>query len=309
MNFAAFDLNLLRVFDALMRERSVTRAGEQIGLSQPAVSAALSRLRHLLDDQLFVRRGPEMAPTPRAEALADTVRETLNRLEVALQGDRAFDPAQAERNFTLLGADFVALLIMPRLFETVSAQAPGVRLRLVDTGWGELERLFQEDVIDLAIERPGHAADWIAAEPLFLSPFAVVAAKGRTDLAAAGARPGEALPLDAFCAAPHALRSTDGSMSGHVDDALAELGRSRRVVLALPQFSAVALAVARSRRLIAALPVQFAEAVAEPLGLDLFKPPLEVFVPEIQMYWHRRHEKNPAHRWLRDQVRAVTAGF
>lgn len=309
MNFAAFDLNLLRVFDALMRERSVTRAGEQIGLSQPAVSAALARLRHLLDDQLFVRRGAEMAPTPRAEALADTVRDTLGRLEVALQGDRAFDPAQADRSFTLLGADFVALLVMPRLFEAVAAVAPGVRLRLVDTGWGELERLFQEDVIDLAIERPGHAADWIVSEPLFLSPFAVVAARGRADLAAAGIKPGDVLPLDLFCDLPHVLRSTDGSMSGHVDDALGELGRRRRVVLALPQFSAVALAVARSPDLIAALPVQFARAVADVLGLDLFEAPLDVFVPEIQMYWHRRHEKNPAHRWMREQVRAVTAGF
>lgn len=309
MNFAAFDLNLLRVFDALMRERSVTRAGEQVGLSQPAVSAALSRLRALLDDQLFVRKGPEMAPTPRAEALALTVRETLSRLELALQGDRGFDPAAAERSFTLMGADFVSMLIMPRLFALTGRVAPGVRLRLVDTAWGELQRLFQDDAIDLAIERPGYTADWITSVPLFLSPFAIVAASGRADIAAAGARPGDVLPLDLFCDMPHALRSVDGSIAGHVDDALAEQGRRRRVVLTLPHFSAVALAVAQSPDLIAALPVQFARAVSGTLGLDLYEAPIPVFAPEIQMYWHRRHDDNPAHKWLRDQVRHVTADF
>src|SRR3954451_13086285 len=105
MNFGAFDLNLLRVFDALMRERSVTRAGEQIGLSQPAVSQALNRLRALLDDQLFVRRGAEMLPTPRAEALGPAIRDALAQVEVALTGDRRFDPATAERAYTLIGAD------------------------------------------------------------------------------------------------------------------------------------------------------------------------------------------------------------
>lgn len=309
MNFAAFDLNLLRVFDALMRERSVTRAGEQVGLSQPAVSAALSRLRALLDDQLFVRKGPEMAPTPRAEALAPTVRETLARLEVALQGDKGFDPAGAARSFTLMGADFVSMLIMPALFALTAPQAPGVRLRLVDTAWDELPRLFQDNAIDLAIERPGYTADWIASEGLFLSPFAIVAAAGRADIAAAGASPGDALPLDLLCDLPHALRSVDGSMSGYLDDALAEQGRRRRVVLAMPQFSAIALAVAQSPSLIAALPVQFARAVAAPLGLHIYETPIPVPAPQIQMYWHRRHDENPAHRWLRDQVRRVTADF
>jgi len=154
MNFAAFDLNLLRVFDALMRERSVTRAGEQIGLSQPAVSQALSRLRAMLDDQLFVRKGPEMAPTPRAEAIAPAVRNALALVEEALIGDRAFDPATAARTYTLIGSDFFASLLMPALYARVAGQARGVRLRLVDSAHGDVERLLQDDAIDLAVERP-----------------------------------------------------------------------------------------------------------------------------------------------------------
>jgi DNA-binding transcriptional LysR family regulator len=302
MNFAAFDLNLLRVFDALMRERSVTRAGEQIGLSQPAVSQALTRLRGLLDDQLFVRRGTEMAPTPRAEALAPAVREALAALELALTGDRRFDPAAAERTCTVLGSDFVSMLVMPELYARIAREAPGVRLRLVDTAWGPLEKLLQEDALDLAIERPLNVPDWVSREVLFVSPFAIIAANGHPALAARGVAPGAPIPLDLFCETPQALRSIDGGLGGFTDEALAKAGRERRVVLALPHFAAVAEAVARSD-LIAAIPSQFAAAVADTLGLCVYQPPLAMGAPQISLYWHSRHDRNPAHAWLREHVR------
>lgn len=308
MNFGAFDLNLLRVFDALMRERSVTRAGEQIGLSQPAVSQALNRLRGVLDDQLFVRRGPEMLPTPRADELAPVIRNALAEVERALTGDRRFDPATAQRSYTLIGADFVSLLVMPPLFARVSHAAPGVRIRLVDTARGEVERLLQEDAVDLAIEPALVVPEWVSRERLFDSPFLVIAARDHAELAAAGVAPGEAIPLDLFCRLPHAIRTVDGSLSGWLDEALAQAGRERRVVLGLPHFAGVALAVAQSD-LIAALPAQFARAAAEPLGLAIYRAPVAAGVPEISMYWHGRHDRNPAHQWLRGLVRDVVAGF
>jgi DNA-binding transcriptional LysR family regulator len=308
MNFGAFDLNLLRVFDALMRERSVTRAGDQIGLSQPAVSQALGRLRALLDDQLFVRKGPEMAPTPRAEELAPVIRQALAQVEQALAGANRFDPAALSRTFSLIGADFVSLLMMPPLYARMAAEAPSVRLRLVDTARGEVERLLQDDAVDLAVERPLTVADWVSHEVIFRSPFALIAAADNKEIAAEGAKPGEALPLDLFCRLPQAIRSVDGSMSGWIDEALAEVGRARTVVLALPQFAGVALAVAQSG-LIAAIPEQFARAYAESMGLAVYALPIPAGVPEISMYWHSRHDANPAHRWLRDHVRAVSAEF
>jgi DNA-binding transcriptional LysR family regulator len=308
MNFGAFDLNLLRVFDALMRERSVTRAGDQIGLSQPAVSQALSRLRALLDDQLFVRRGPEMAPTPRAEELAPVIRQALAQVEQALVGDRRFDPGTLSRTFSMIGADFVTLLMMPPLYARIAAEAPGVRLRLVDTARGEVERLLQDDAVDLAVERPLTVPDWVSREVVFGSPFALIAAAGNPEIATEGVKPGEALPLDLFCRLPQAIRSIDGSMSGWIDEALAETGRSRQVVLALPQFAGVALAVAQSG-LIAAIPEQFARACAGPMGLSVYALPMPTGVPDISMYWHSRHDANPAHRWLREHVRAVAAQF
>jgi len=308
MNFAAFDLNLLRAFDALMRERSATRAGEQIGLSQPAVSAALNRLRAILGDQLFVRRGSEMAPTPRAEALAPIVRDALSQVERALLGDARFEPGAADRTFTLLGADFVSMLMMPELYEKVAGVAPRVRLRLVDSARGDVERLLQDDALDLAIEGPMTVPAKVSHEALFLSSFAIVAAADHPKIAAAGVSPGEVLPLDLFCELPHAIRTIDGSMSGFTDEALAAVGRSRRVMLALPHFAAVALAVARGG-VIAALPRQFAEIEGPRLSLALYEPPVPIAVPEIQMYWHSRHDANPAHQWLRGLVRDVAARF
>jgi DNA-binding transcriptional LysR family regulator len=295
MNFAAFDLNLLRVYDAIMRERSVTRAGERIGMSQPAVSSALNRLRHMLDDQLFVRRGNDMVPTPRAEP----VRSALASLEAALGADDRFDPASAERTYTLLGADFFSTLVMPGLFRAMSEEAPGVRLRGLDSGVGDVARLLLEDTIDAALEGPLDVPEWVSRERLFTSPFAVVAARSHPSLS--GLSSGDTVPLEVFCRAPHALRSIDGSMSGWVDRALARTGMQRRVVLALPHFHGVVLAVARGR-LIAAVPAQLANAVASDLDLLVLQPPIEVPAPEIQMYWHSRHDRNPAHRWMRQKV-------
>lgn len=305
MSFAALDLNLLRVFDALMRERSATRAGALIGLSQPAVSNALARLRHALADELFVRRGNDMVPTPRAEALAEPVREALAQLEQALYGDTRFEPASADGVFTLMGADFFATFLMPDLAERIAAVAPGIALRMVDSAFGDVERLLRENVIDLALERPADMPDWISNRPLFLSPFVVIAARDHEALTQAGIAPGAAIPLELYCALPHAIRSIDGSMRGAVDDALQTVGAARRVLLTLPTFQGIGQAVARGR-LVAAVPVQYARAVAGTLGLDVYRPPVEVPIPEMRLYWHKRHDRSPRHSWLRETVVAAT---
>lgn len=306
MNFAAFDLNLLRVFDALMRERSATRAGERVGLSQPAVSAALNRLRHALNDELFVRQGNEMVPTPRAEALAAPVRAALAGVEQALGSTARFDPAAAQREFRLLGADFFSMLVMPDLAQAVARAAPGISLRFMDTGRGDIGRLLSDDLIDIALEGPlAPLPEWISRQVLFRSPFTIIAACGHAALAAAGIREGSVIPLDLFCELPQALRSSDGSTTGFVSDALARIGRKRRVVLTLPHFYAIGRAVARGD-LIAAVPIQFARACAEELRLALYAAPIEIPEPDICMFWHRRHDQDPAHRWLREQIALAT---
>jgi DNA-binding transcriptional LysR family regulator len=308
MNFAAFDLNLLRVLDALIRERSVTRAGAAIGLSQPAVSNALNRLRHTLKDELFVRRGNDMVPTPRAEAIAEQVRDALAQMERAVAGDAQFDPKTASRVFTLLGADFFSTQLMPGLSARFAQVAPGCALRLLDSATGDVERLLRDNAIDAALERPLDMPDWVSQQVLFRSAFSIIAARGNKKIRAAKLKPGSPMPLDIYAELPHAIRSIDGSLSGMVDDALRKAGLWRRVVLALPHFHGVALAVARGH-LIAAVPEQFARAVCKDLDLLMFKPPIPVPVADVRMYWHKRHDKHPAHRWLRDEIVAATKPF
>lgn len=298
-NFRTLDLNLLRVFEAVVRLRNVTRASEELGLSQPAASAALARLRAQLGDPLFVRVGNGMAPTPRAEALAPAVAGALARLGDALAETAPFDLRTAETTFTLRGADFFSMRLMPDLAAGIAREAPGTALRFLDSARGELFLLLETGEIDLALEQPMEVPAWVSRALLFPSPFKVVAARSNPGIA--GLAPGTTMPIEVYCTLPHAIRSVDGSMSGMTDVALAEAGRRRRVRLALPHFDAVMLAVARSN-LISAVPVQLCDAIADELGIAVFDPPVAFPVPRMQLYWHRRLDRAPGHIWLRTRV-------
>ncbi|WOS66692.1 LysR substrate-binding domain-containing protein (plasmid) [Sinorhizobium fredii GR64] len=143
--------------------------------------------------------------------------------------------------------------------------------------------------------------DWVSSALLFHSPFAIIAAEDNAAINRAGIEQNGLLPIELFCKVPHAIRSIDGSMSGFTDEAMAKIGRARRVSLALPHFQAVALAVA-SGNYLAAVPRQFAVSAARTLPIVIYEPPLSIPVPEIRMYWHARHDDEPPHRWIRDQI-------
>jgi DNA-binding transcriptional LysR family regulator len=194
--------------------------------------------------------------------------------------------------------------MMPTLSARLAAVAPGCSIRLLDSATGDVEMLLRDDAVDIALERPLDMPDWISTEHAFHSPFAIVAARGNKKVRAAKVKPGSKFPLDLYCALPHAIRSIDGSMHGWMDDALQKTGAKRRVVLAVPQFQGVAQAVAEGH-VIAAVPVQFARVISKILDLDVYRPPIDVPVPDVRMYWHKRHDQHPAHRWLRQEVLAA----
>ncbi len=296
-NWRSFDLNLLTVFDAVMQERNVTRAGKSIGLSQPAMSHALTRLRHLLKDELFVPTRKGMVPTPRAEMLAQSVRHVLSEMQLALE-PAAFDPAASDRRFTLAVNNYAAVVLTARLVAAVSAAAPRVRLDLRPSGTLDVVDLLDRGDLDLAITGIGSPGKRFASVLLLEDPFVMVMRRGhpasRRKLSAA-----------AFAALPHLEISSSLEDTSFIDRWLAERGVARRIALRAPYLSAAALLLHSD--LVATLSRRFAQVFVRdhPL-LQLCKPPYQSPCVRTVMLWHRRLDGHPAHRWLRDVIVSVT---
>ncbi|WP_234023079.1 LysR family transcriptional regulator [Sorangium cellulosum] len=295
---AALDLNLLVVLDALLAERHVTRAAARVGMTQPACSHALGRLRRALGDPLLVRgaRGA-MLLTPRAEALGPGLRAALQGLATALRGEAQFDPATARRRFRIAAGDYAELVLLPPLLSILAREAPGIDVWMVPlslTREGVVAQLAS-GAADVAIGPPrGSWPDGLHMRALFEERFRCVLRRGHP---AARGR----LSLDRYCGLSHLLVTPRGTPGSFVDDALAALGRSRRVAAAVPHFL-VAPHVIAATDLVATLGARIVDATAAPLGLSVLPPPIELASFSFSLIWHRRTQNDQAHRWLRDQV-------
>lgn len=295
------DLNLLRALDALLVERHVTRAAARLALTQSAASRALARLREALGDPLLVR-GPSGAllPTPRAEQLGPVVRRALEELAAAWRGE-AFEPRTARRRFTLTGADYAELVLLPGLTARLAELAPGVQLAFLSMPH-ELPGALASGAVDALLAPPGPGAPAGAGfyqRPLFDESFVVAMRAGHP--AATGK-----LTLDRFCNLSHLLIAPRGQPGGAVDDALAALGRRRHVAVSVPHFlvaphviAASDLVITMAMRMVAAFSSMF-ELVTRP-------PPLPVPGFSIHLQWHERTHADAGQRWFREQVAHVAA--
>lgn len=301
MNFSSFDLNLLRVLDALLETGSTVRAGDRIGLSQPAVSSALGRLRHQLGDPLFVRRGRRLEPTDFARGLSVPLRETLDRVRTILAGPESFDPSRAEMTFRISGTDFFAELLMPGLADRLSREAPGIRLQLLDLGAENFIEKVERDQADIALLPQIPLPDWVETAPLFQSGFAMIARSGHPRLSRAGVKPGGSVPLDLFCDLAHVLMSPEGRLRSFTDGALEKLGRTRHVAMTLPTFAGV-VRVAEASDHVAVIPRQLARHVARLPSIEAYATPIDIPSALIVMAWHKRSTAAPPHRWMREAV-------
>lgn len=313
LNFRTLDLNLLRVFDEVMAERSLTRAARNLSLTQPAVSNALRRLRDTLGDELVQRSGQGMAPTPRALAIWPAVREALRQLQESLVPNE-FVPGEANTTFVLAMADATAAELMPGLVETLEQEAPGVSIRVVPLTTRDPRRLLDEETCDLAIGYfPSLLADLTASEqsgePL---PFShqrlydgeYVCVMRRDHPLATGP-----FTLNRFCAARHMLVSFSGRPYGFIDESLASLGRKRHVVLTVNQFFTAGRVVANSN-LLTVLPRHFVRVTGIAEQLELRPLPFDVSPVHVDAVWHRRSRQRSAHMWLRQAVvRAADKAF
>jgi DNA-binding transcriptional LysR family regulator len=299
VNWRAFDLNLLVVFDGLMQERSVTRAGRKLGMSQPALSHALNRLRDLLKDQLFIRTPQGMVPTPRAEQLALPLRQALADMQRALEPE-AFVPAEASRRFSIAVNNYAAIVLAAPLVAAVFAAAPLLQLDLRPSGTLDIFELLDHGDLDFAIGMFDEVGERFATARLLEDEF--VAVMRRT-------HPASRRPLSpaAFGALRHAAISSSGDDTGFIDRSLAAHGTKRRIELRLPYLSAGSV-LARSD-FVATLSRRVAGALVRGAALELRELPFKSPAVQTSLLWHRRFDGHPAHRWLRDLIVSVSVGL
>ncbi len=309
-NFRTLDLNLLRVFDEVMAERSLTRAADKLALTQPAVSNALRRLRRALGDELVVRSGAGIAPTPRALAVWPAVRQALAQLQEALAPGR-FDAASAHTSFVLAMADATGATLIPPLVEILEREAPGVSLRVVPLTTRDPRRLLEDGGADLAVGYfPAAMADLAARaqneQPVPFDSLRIYDGEYVCVMRAGHPLARAPLTLDAYCAARHLLVSFSGKPFGFIDQALASLGRERRIVLTVNQFFTAGRVVAASD-LLTVLPRHFVGVASFKDELAWRALPMAVPIVHVDALWHRRRHADPGHRWLQ-QALARAAG-
>jgi DNA-binding transcriptional LysR family regulator len=295
MRLTTFDLNLLVVFETILRERHVTRAGERLGLSQPAMSHALNRLRWMLKDQLFIRTPEGMMPTPRAELLAQPVRRALGELEAALDPEE-FIPAKADRRFTIAVNNYAAVVLAGPITADCSTLAPKLRLALRPSGTLDLPDLLDRGELDIAIAALEAPADRFDSQVLAEDDYVAVTRRGHP--AARGK-----LDHKTFAALPHLVISSSGEDLGFVDAALAAKGLRRAIAAEAPYLSSGTILVQSD--MVSVLGRRFAQEFRRAYPIELHDLPFATPRLRSVMLWHKRFTDQPAHRWLRQTIAAA----
>ena len=293
MNLDDLDLNLLRVFNQLMLERRVSAVARSLRLSQPAVSNALRRLRGLLKDELFVRTAQGMQPTPLAEQLSEPVAQALGTLKTALLRQVSFDPATAEREFTLGLSDVGEMYFLPPLVARIARDAPGVSLNSLRKDSQSVKDDMENGRIDVAVGLLPNLRDSFYRQRLFLQNYVWVFRSGHP-LGKRERPPG----LEEFCNAQHVLTTAPRTGSGDVDGLIERQGIERRVRLRVPHYLAVGH-ILQATDLVATMPSRMAERLAEPFGLRYLPHPLKLPEISVDVFWHARLHRDPGSQWLR----------
>lgn len=293
------DLNLLAALDALLEEGSVAGAAERLHVTAPAMSRSLGRIRRTTGDQILVRTGRTMTPTPYAVAVREQVHELLQQVQGVLAPSRELDLATLDRTFTLRWHDALVSLGGPALLTAVRKQAPGVRLRFIAESSGDTPELRRGEV-DLEANANLPAAPDIRAERVAETQHVIVVRRGHPLTRV------KAVTAARYAAAEHIAVSRRGRLGNALDDALARLGLTRQVVATAPTEGA-AFEFVRGSDLLVTAPESTTRSVATALGLALLPLPFELPPAAVYLSWHQRYDTDPAHVWLRDLARTALA--
>lgn len=296
-----YDLNLLPIFVALMEERSVTRAAERMGMTQPALSNALSRLRLMLQDQLFVRERYGIQPTPIALELSPLIAEALAQLDDAVLGQQAFDPAHAERLFTIAPNGYVEFVLVPAVLARLEKVAPGIKLRLTPYGNDLVETGVVSGTTALVLGRIVDPPDNLVVQHLMDEGLACAV---RADHPAIG----DAMTREQFETMKHVNIVPPGRMRAGLFQALAQQQLKRDVAISVTNFFAVAEMVAVTDYC-ATLPSLICKRLMHDPRLKILPLPVDLGSFPVEMAWHVRYRHDPAHRWLRALIGEVITDF
>ncbi len=315
-SFSHIDLNLLRVFDALFEERSVTRAGTRLRVTQSAVSHALARLREILEDELFIKGPDGMMPTAKARAVGPRLRAGLLELESALAAE-SFDPATAEYHFTIAADAYAITVLLPGVIKRIRSDAPGVDVRITPNA-ADIAEALDSGRVDLAMSGYGRVPERLGLHGL-LRDRLVWVLRGDHPFAQ------EPLTLERLASLPHLVRAVGDERTEAMDgmiverglerrvaqdgdsaltEALANIGRQRQVRLTVPSTHA-ALAIVGETDMAALVPWRMAVELAGHYRLKLLEPPYPGPETQLSMIWHLRHGSDPALKWLRDTIADV----
>lgn len=298
MDIRPADLGLLVSLNVLLQENNVTRAAARLHISQPALSAQLARLRHLFGDPLFVpsESGRGMVPTARALALRDGLETSLRQLEAAMRDPGSFDPARAERTFSVAANDNVVTMFGIELVRRIAASGgKDLRVSFLEPNVEGIVARMERGELDLLIGAAQTIPAQLKASPLSSERYVMAQRKGHPR----GARPPT---LKQFAALSHVLVSSKGDFHSFIDQRLAELGQQRKVAVVVPHYNLVPTILANTDY-VCTLPVRFLQKFQG--QLDIFKLPFDLPEFAISMAWHPRSEHDAGHRWLREQLKSV----
>ncbi len=295
----SIDLRLLSVFDEIVKTRSVTAAAEALDLGQPAVSVALAKLRHHFGDPLFVRTSSGMEPTPFSEGLVRPVRAVLDALDLVLDYRSEFDPGSSDRTFRICMTDISQLVLLPRLWETLRATAPGIRIEIMPLS-SDTARLLENGEADLALGLIPQLDAGFYQQLLFRQDFVCMVGREHPRLR-------DGLSLAQFEAEDHAVVISSGSAPSIVEHEIGRQGIKRRVALKIPSFLGAAFVVEHTDLLVT-IPRRLAELLQGRGSFRIFPVPFELPDYEVKQHWHERYHHDDGNRWLRGVVSRLLSG-
>jgi DNA-binding transcriptional LysR family regulator len=296
MKLQGLDMNLLLAFDALLRERHVTRAAEGLDVGQSSMSASLAKLRHLFQDELLTRTGAGLVPTERALALLPLVHEAISALERVMEPALPFDPQSAEQTFRLIVIDYIDLLVMPAILRRLRQEAPGVKVHVLQTNPKHFGEMLAAGDLDISLTYFPDAPDYLKGRNLFSDRFVALCAQSNPALTAT-------LDVKAFCKLPHVTIEPDAAQiyNVQIDAALDPYGIRRHVQMIKPSFLALPYVLENSD-MVACVPVRLAHRMKRMAAVDMFDIPLELPRFNVRMLWHPRTHHDPANEWFRQLI-------